>query len=42
MERDADVKLINMAKTWMTKLVEYDNVALLLWYDSDMGEDSIK
>ena len=41
-EHDADVKLINVAKKWMTKLMECDNnVAILPWYDSDMGEDRI-
>ena len=30
------------AKKRMTKLVECDNVAILPWYDSDMGENRIK
>ena len=41
-KHDADVELINAAKKWMTKLVECDNVALLPWYDSYMGEERIK
>ena len=41
-ENEADVKLYNAAKRWMTKLQECDKVAIMPWFDSDMGENTLR
>ena len=41
-ENEADQKLYLVAKKWMVKMAESDNnVTLLPWWDSDMGENTI-
>ena len=42
-ENEADKKLLLAASKWMSKMEESDNkIALLPWYDGDMGELPIR